>query len=113
MQTTAMTTSQARIRGAVRNGVALLDARMPDWYTHIDLDILQMQFGCNCVLGQLHRGHYALGTSRLRLGATAYNPDAYVYMGMAVDLGFHARNHAEWDALTEEWTRVIKARRLS
>lgn len=98
----------------VAYGVALLDAKLGrDWVTQIDLYILDVGHGQDCVLGQLNR--------KGMLGATGVQTPYYaacraLFPGhdqsyehpLAVAAGF--TTNEEWELLNEEWHAVIKAR---
>lgn len=47
------TTSELLAKECVNEGAAILDTKMPSWYLKIDLDSLEMDNGCKCVLGQI------------------------------------------------------------
>lgn len=90
------------IRARVQAGAALLDQRMPGWWTRIDLATLNLAGCWDCVLGQLNHDYHA---GRLSLGLTPVQ---------SVEHGFHAAHNrgAEWDALTDAWRDLITATRL-
>jgi hypothetical protein len=116
--------SELSIPERVARGAAALDERKPGWNEQIDLDVLDLNNCNNCILGQLY-GHYAGAPQALKwldpLDVAGY---------IAPDYGFDRRPSlfvgdadyralaeeaadAEYDALTEEWRRVITARRSS
>lgn len=51
--------------------VALLDEERPGWFNEIDTDILDMNNGSKCILGQLHRGSFWNGVSAMGLNHKA------------------------------------------
>ena len=98
------------VRDRVEAGVAWLDQHDPGWWKvdqpghgpnggPIDLDVLDIQSPCRCVLGQ-RWGNY-------------YSSSIGITMDEATDFGFDTAGHgrAEFEALGEEWTRVITERR--
>lgn len=54
------------VKAGVARGAALLDARVPGWWTKINVDKLDMWDSRNCVLGQVF-GEYGDGCAVLRL----------------------------------------------
>jgi hypothetical protein len=103
----------------VAKGAAFLDEREPGWDARIDLDTLDLQAPCRCVLGQLatHLDDYDDDwsyrdiTDRFGLVIWFWNWKADT---SATDLeyGFNADPDVEtYDALASEWKRVITARR--
>lgn len=84
----------------VDRGARLLDAEMPDWYTKINIDALQMHNSCLCVLGQLYGGNYTRG--RQALGVEAGQSSAY---------GFNA-DQSLYKRLKEEWVMEIVLRKM-
>lgn len=103
----------------VAAGAAFLDEHDPGWWREdarpaIELAILDLESGCQCVLGQLYpctgNPYFSYTEARHHLSLTA--PDAE-------SLGFdtitryddEAGNDEEYDALTAEWKRVIVERR--
>ena len=83
----------------VAKGAAFLDEREPGWDERIDLDRLDIDSNCRCILGQLHDKSYATGRRALGL------------RGHGVGLGFYPSASDSPHALTAEWERVITARR--
>jgi hypothetical protein len=100
----------ATIADRVAKGALFLDEREPNWWRVIDLDALDMEEGCDCVLGQLHprnpdeKLHY-LGA--LRQFELPRGPDS----DEDAALGFFTEDHREWPLLTEAWRDLIEARR--
>jgi hypothetical protein len=98
----------------VAAGAAWLDEHEPGWDQHIDLDRLDLSYGCNCILGQLESPNLLL----------AHQTEAY-WVGRsrrglsrerAAELGFATGDYDRLDvgayaALTAEWRRVLTARR--
>jgi hypothetical protein len=103
----------AAVAERVARGAALLDARAPGWAERVKLDALEMVSPCLCVLGQLfaappapvERDGYWIGLERLGIPAHPVNrPAAYGFAEENPDSGAYL-------ALTDEWERVIAARR--
>ena len=89
-------------------GAAVLDREIPGWAERINLDGLDMGIGnptevhfetCGCVLAQLY-GTYERG--RILLG----HLDSF----QSERLGFVSAFSAEYPALDEAWTKLVKAR---
>lgn len=100
----------ATIPERVARGVALLDEREPGWADRIDLERLDVEDPCGCVLGQTWDGptlggdpfikHVdALLSDRTYSTAAAYGFDAYYFDGR------------DFGQLTAEWRAVIAERR--
>jgi hypothetical protein len=110
----------------VANGAAELDIIKPDWWKpgRIKVSQLNLEDGCDCVLGQLQ--NYEQGTTRERLdlylaGVRNFFGDRFNSARQAA-AGFLSSRFGddeqdyydgedEYEALTKEWRRVIKARR--
>jgi hypothetical protein len=52
--------TQPYLEGIVTNGAEWLDATLPNWWTHIDLNAFDMQSTETCVLGQLRRHGFVI-----------------------------------------------------
>lgn len=93
------------IEQRVADGATFLDANVVGWVDKIDLKTLRINCLCNCVLGQLFEEY---GSGLIALD---------VHDGR--DFGFdvlekdYMNNKAEYAALTDEWKRVILARRAA
>lgn len=95
--------SELTIEQRVAAGAEWLDKNRPTWILVIDLDILDISDSCRCVLGQVY-GNYFRSPSEAR-----FVPDAGPFV--ADDRGFSGVSRYALRALTEEWCRVIAARR--
>lgn len=99
----------------VAAGVAWLDANAPDWLDRIDLDELQMDDCCRCMLGQVFDDYWK---SPLLAGDIAKGSSD---LPSAVPLGFQSQHvdlnseaaDAEYESLAAEWRRVIAERRTA
>jgi hypothetical protein len=87
----------------VRRGARLLDREAPGWERKIDLDTLDLEHTCNCVVGQVY-GDYDEGIEQLD-GDAESHPERY---GFDID---PAADY-EYESLTERWRGFLK-RRLS
>ncbi|MDA8611249.1 hypothetical protein N9L18_00060 [Candidatus Pacebacteria bacterium] len=58
--------SEEEILALVKEGEALLDEKHPGWRENVDIDRLNIQSPCHCVLGQIY-GHYETGKNILGL----------------------------------------------
>jgi hypothetical protein len=116
------------IETRVAQGVALLDEKLPGWDERIDLDNLELDNTCNCILGQEFCHHpdvdmeddgndegwpaaspFDIGVRELFDAVRFTNPEH-----AARSHGFDASSPSmpgEFDTLTAEWKRVILARR--
>ena len=83
---------------AIDKGIALLDAKVPEWCTKMQLDHLHMADGDSCVLGQLFQREgnssgYHLGSDKLGL------------KWWDTEYGFFTRD--KWGPLTRRWKQRI------
>lgn len=92
------------IEQRVARGAELLNGLVPGWTERIDVNTLDIKLGDRCVLGQVFSertedyGAYYRGLDTLLVG------------DFGADYGFHvleACNYSEWEALTNEWKRVL------
>lgn len=104
----------------VAAGAAFLDAREPGWWQRIDLDTLDLQAPCRCVLGQLatHLDDYDDDwswqnvTARYGLLVWFWSWEANGDRATDLEYGFNANPDIEaYDDVAAEWKRVILARR--
>jgi hypothetical protein len=117
----------------VRNGIALLDVKMPGWWdeAHIDLDTLDVMDSCSCVLGQLFEDQvptgydfgYDFGQEALGLETIGYRrapgPGDVDYYGF--DVPTHVTDsYGNWLSLergyailTRMWAAAIRSRRAA
>lgn len=114
---------------AVAQGAQLLDEKKPGWWRIINLDTLDLTLCDACVCGQLARATY----DRVKLAQIMSDPNQKFYnqsystywnfvredLGLRndVDHGFSVSwdddeddELAAWQALDEEWRKVIRAR---
>jgi hypothetical protein len=98
--------AQYKAAERVERGAGWLDTARPGWWTTFDLDRFSLADGCACVVGQLagHDFDDAVDDGWLDL---TYE--------LAFNLGLFAgpplQNEAEYQALEDEWRRVIAERR--
>lgn len=84
-------------------GVAWLDARTPGWHELIDLDRLNVQNPCDCLLGQtIGWDLHALGLSVDQLAALGFDASSS-----------HDDMAEEYAALTEVWRSAVARRRAA
>jgi hypothetical protein len=113
------------IIGEVWKGVDLLDDRIPDWPSRIDVSYLDMGHPRRCVVGQLFSAAdiyapYSHGVAALRVDALigpwgyGFNccpwPDCRLIEGME-ESGHMARLHMSYADLTEQWAHIVRSRR--
>ena len=104
----------AEIRVRVDRGIALCDRERPGWLDHIDLDRLDLESTCRCILGQEFAEHpdtrhYDVYLIALyELGVRSWKAPEYGFDAYSEDDDVAA---VEYAALTAEWRRRIIARR--
>jgi hypothetical protein len=112
------------IPGRVAAGMAFLDEHDAPWWREIDLETLDLGSGGRCVLGQRCPAEVYSASDQ---GDTAYAAMAKKWSGSifdedadrwAVARGFQAGEYDDgtlfsdqYDQLTAEWARLIRARR--
>lgn len=90
----------------VARGATLLDERVPDWATRVDVKSLDVWNLENCVLGQLF-GHYRSDAAHATLGI--FGGDEYASHGFQLtDDEYVSRD--DYGALTELWCAAIAER---
>ena len=82
---------------AVQRGIVWLDANVPKWRERIDVNKLNLQYPCECVLGQLDDDFYKSVWNRRLERAEVLN------------LGFAAGAGMRYATLTAAWKRALKA----
>jgi hypothetical protein len=112
----------------VELGATLLDTSFPGWIDAIDLDALNLESPCTCILGQKF-GDFYDGAAEIghRLPSPDWEDIGPLWNSEAAlaleELGFFVacpgltaveKNYvdAEYKALTEEWAKLIETRRL-
>jgi hypothetical protein len=91
----------------VKNGMLLLDEKMPGWERRINVATLRIDSSCSCVLGQLS------GTNDYAAGADLLFGTRGLWADQTVEGGFFPTyGEMEWDDLTQAWKHAILARRL-
>lgn len=94
----------------VKRGADWLDAVLPEWWRTFDLNRFDLASGCNCVVGQLS-GHAFDDVVSHQRSAGWFD----LSYDLAEELGFYAGPAElvphEYQALEDEWRRVIAERR--
>jgi hypothetical protein len=87
---------RAAAEAAVKRGIAWLDAHKREWRKRIDIESLDLQYPCACVLGQLEGDFFQAAwehdIDRVRAG----------------DLGLAAPSGVSYRTLTAAWRRALK-----
>lgn len=97
----------------VARGAAELDRILPGWYEKIDLEILDLDSPCKCVLGQLSvdiidvPGSYGGVVMALSHDATATGSKRWA-RSRGFLAQFDAKIEEDADRLTEAWKRFIR-----
>lgn len=88
------------MREEMKKGIEFLDKECPSWRTKVKVDELIMFHRGNCILAQVF-GDYSAAVSKYTDTEVqweidhAFAPEAYL-------------NKESWDALTEEWKKILK-----
>lgn len=107
------------LRAKVERGAKLLDEKLPEWRSKIDLDLLDISTATQCVLGQLF-GDYRVGLSQLFwTGERMPYPTPMPVFNRAVECGFTSNfgnddeDEEEWgfDCLTSNWIDILGVER--
>jgi hypothetical protein len=109
---------QLTIEQRVANGVEWLDNNRPSWIAEVNPKTLAFESPCNCVLGQLF-GNYWDAPMVPSQRFPGEEKDAEREQNAVALLGFNAHwqeggwreELPECELLTDEWRRVITARR--
>ena len=86
----------------IERGAAFLDEHFPGWEDKIDPETLNLEDGCNCILGQVY-GAYFKGAEKLGLE----NIGDRARLGFTLDGGNH------FNALTRDWLAYLANRALA
>lgn len=110
-QATQITPARARERAG--RGARYLDDVDPDWFWHIDPDMLELGNGHACVLGQLY-GSFITGLSRVRLinfSSTPRPERSPVALGFLCLRGVcQALQEQDYEYLNQAWQEEIRSR---
>ena len=105
------TVEDLRIAERVARGCDWLDQRRPGWWERTDLDELLMREPCQCVAGQEFGDFYKtplMDKEAIEFGFLALSS---IVFGLTTP-GERANTiEAEYDALDDEWRKVIEERR--
>lgn len=102
---------KAIAKARVAEGMAYLDAEIPNWHERIDVPTLNIQYPGACILGQLF-GSYSTGLKELWGPGATYWATYWAADGShdTVRLGFSAEDTETMAALTDEWAWQIHMR---
>ena len=106
------------IKERIERGAALLDEKIPEWESRLDLAFLHMASGCQCVLGQADEGDFWLALRKL----FPYVQNESDLWQLAFEYGFNIQPHGDryglteederyYASLTAEWKKFITERR--
>ena len=115
------------IETRVARGVALLDRTLADWDERIDLERLNLENTCDCILGQEFARHpdvdlaehdgwfevtpFDIGVRELFSEQYFADPELAARAHGFNAIGKPGHTVKEFQALTAEWRRVVLARR--
>jgi hypothetical protein len=110
------------LRETIELGAAWLDERLPGWAQAINLERLELDSSCGCVLGQLAEdlpGAVKQPTTSLTGPWTfwsvvaSWGDDHPLTLQEAIDMGFMRECEEDWTwrELTEAWREFVTARR--
>lgn len=101
-------------QGHVDKGCKLLDARLgPKWAGTIDLDHLDLQSSCACVLGQTSFDIAGKSNSYSAAADVLFSLEGYPHLrddDASVDHGFSVDELGSFQALTECWRQTLLSR---
>ena len=95
-----------KTRKNIARGVALLDEKLPGWEERVNLNRLDLSSTCDCVCGQIVTKKDRWW-SRYRHGLAVLGIEEH----HAGRYGFVATGNTKYASLTDEWARVIRAKR--
>jgi hypothetical protein len=109
-----LTKHEKEIVERVERGATMLDERIPEWYTQIDLGCLNMASGSECICGQLfmdkvgetliaRNGSEVLITDGYEYATSIFLDHRSLYYGFTENIGC-------WEFLAEEWIGHIEKR---
>jgi hypothetical protein len=84
---------------AVKQGIYLLDAEVPDWREKIDIARLDLADPCRCILGQVIGEFFA--------ALTALEITTHEAMAMGFECE-HGEGRCEYDALEDLWLEELR-----
>lgn len=93
----------------VRRGVALLDEKVPGWHNRIDVEKLEINDVCGCIIGQLHDMSFWHARAEQFLGLSG----KAAFMAHGFDGDYYDSEEAEnfeYAALTRLWRFVVRSR---
>lgn len=96
--------ARVQLEENVARGISLLDAKRSGWDKEIDLSILVMKDGCQCILGQL-AGEFVDGCSSLGI-TIEQAPDYGFDFNDKVDMQFRD----QYRTLEDIWVKRIRER---
>lgn len=101
--------SRPLVEQVVRDGVAVLDKAVPNWFTRIDTETLDLDSSQACILGQLF-GDYSEGMTYMmdRHGLKVFDDDWALRHGFLT--GCLEEGRVFPLRLKQEWITVIGAR---
>ena len=94
------------IRARVQAGADWLDREGPGWANRIDLDVLNIRFSCDCILGQIGAPQEWDFYQVAR--------DFELTIAQCAELGLHGSPESpvdDYEALTDAWRDLITVRR--
>ncbi len=99
---------QTAIESRVEAGAKWLDAKMPNWFTKIDVVRLKMESLCDCIVGQLAN----LGRDEYEAGSyTSFTGNDVRGKGIdCVEFGFDGVAGSDFLLLRDVWIKEINAR---
>ena len=105
--------TEATVKERVQRGAEYLDDVDPGWHRRIDPDVLELESGRRCVLGQLH-GEFRLGLGRSHVLSLSSAPRASlspVAYGFKCVEGVSEEQQArDYELLTRAWRAAIRER---
>jgi hypothetical protein len=97
------------LQDKVARGAAMLDERVPGWFTRVPPARLDLASCSRCVLGHLYEDY---GRGMFELWPDDYDSDVAAAHGFTVR-GDLASQALSWPVLTDAWREEIAKRRLA
>lgn len=107
--------TEEAVRDRVQRGASYLDEVDPGWHRRVNADVLELEDGQHCVLGQLH-GEFRLGLGRSRVLTLSSAPRASLspvaYGFKCVEGVSEKWKDRDYELLTKAWREAVRVRTI-